>query len=115
MKSRPWCRVDPSIREMSCVGNTVIRTTYYKTVAFVLSAKLAGIAGCLYAGYLGSLYPSNVQVHKSIEILVMVVLAAWVRLHGSVNFRDGADHPAGAAAFVLMITAWSSNAGAGPS
>ena len=61
-----------------------VQTTYYKTFAFVLSAMMAGIAGCLYAGYLGSLYPSTFKFMKSIEILVMVVLGGMGSMLGSI-------------------------------
>ncbi|MBQ0071792.1 MAG: branched-chain amino acid ABC transporter permease, partial [Spirochaetales bacterium] len=54
------------------------------TSAFVLSAMLAGVAGCLYAGYLGSLYPSTFKFMKSIEILVMVVLGGMGSMFGSI-------------------------------
>ena len=79
MKSRHG-RAILSIREDEIASESVgIRTTYYKTFAFVLSAMLAGVAGCLYAGYLGSLYPSTFKFMKSIEILVMVVLGGMAR------------------------------------
>ncbi len=45
---------------------------------------MAGIAGCLYAGYLGSLYPSTFKFMKSIEILVMVVLGGMGSMLGSI-------------------------------
>ena len=61
-----------------------INTTYYKVMAFVMSAFFAGIAGCLYAGYLGSLFPSTFKFMKSIEILVMVVLGGMGSMLGSV-------------------------------
>ena len=48
------------------------------------SAMLAGVAGCLYAGYLGSLYPATFKFMKSIEILVMVVLGGMGSMLGSV-------------------------------
>ena len=84
MKSRHG-RAILSIREDEIASESVgIRTTYYKTFAFVLSAMLAGIAGCLYAGYLGSLYPSTFKFMKSIEILVMVVLGGMGSMLGSV-------------------------------
>ena len=74
MKSRHG-RAILSIRENEIAAESVgIHTTYYKTLAFVFSAMLAGVAGCLYAGYLGSLFPSTFKFMKSIEILVMVVL-----------------------------------------
>ena len=79
MKSRHG-RAILSIREDEIASESVgIRTTYYKTFAFVLSAMLAGVAGCLYAGYLGSLYPSTFKFMKSIDILVMVVLGGMAR------------------------------------
>ena len=51
-----------------------IQTTYYKVMAFAFSAAFAGLAGGLYACYLGVLDPSTFGFMKSIEILVMVVL-----------------------------------------
>ena len=84
MKSRHG-RAILSIREDEIASESSgIRTTYYKTFAFVLSAMLAGIAGCLYAGYLGSLYPSTFKFMKSIEILVMVVLGGMGSMLGSI-------------------------------
>ena len=57
-----------SIRDNEIASESVgVNTTYYKTMAFVFSAMLAGIAGCLYAGYLGSLYPSTFKFMKSIH------------------------------------------------
>lgn len=84
MKSRHG-RAVLSIRENEIAAESVgIPTTYYKTLAFVFSAMLAGIAGCLYAGYLGSLYPATFKFMKSIEILVMVVLGGMGSMLGSV-------------------------------
>ena len=45
---------------------------------------LAGVAGCMYAGYIGSLYPSTFKFMKSIEILVMVVLGGMGSMIGSI-------------------------------
>lgn len=84
MKSRHG-RAVLSIRDNEIAAESVgINTTFYKTVAFVFSAMLAGVAGCLYAGYLGSLYPSTFKFMKSIEILVMVVLGGMGSMLGSV-------------------------------
>ena len=84
MKSRHG-RAILSIREDEIASESVgVQTTYYKTFAFVVSAMLAGIAGCLYAGYIGSLYPSTFKFMKSIEILVMVVLGGMGSMTGSV-------------------------------
>ncbi len=84
MKSRHG-RAILSIREDEIASESVgVQATYYKTFAFVLSAMMAGIAGCLYAGYLGSLYPSTFKFMKSIEILVMVVLGGMGSMLGSI-------------------------------
>ena len=84
MKSRHG-RAVLSIRDNEIAAESVgINTTFYKTTAFVFSAMLAGVAGCLYAGYLGSLYPSTFKFMKSIEILVMVVRGVMGSMLGSV-------------------------------
>lgn len=84
MKSRHG-RAVLSIRDNEIAAESVgINTTFYKTTAFVFSAMLAGVAGCLYAGYLGSLYPATFKFMKSIEILVMVVLGGMGSMLGSV-------------------------------
>lgn len=84
MKSRHG-RAILSIRENEIAAESCgINTTYYKVMAFVMSAFFAGIAGCLYAGYLGSLFPSTFKFMKSIEILVMVVLGGMGSMIGSV-------------------------------
>lgn len=84
MKSRHG-RAILAIRENEIAAESCgIKTTYYKVMAFVLSAFFAGIAGCLYAGYLGNVVPSAFKFMKSIEILVMVVLGGMGSMLGSV-------------------------------
>jgi branched-chain amino acid transport system permease protein len=84
MKSRHG-RAVLSIRENEIAAESCgINTTYYKTMAFVMSAFFAGVAGSLYAGYLGILNPANFGFMKSIEILVMVVLGGMGSMIGSV-------------------------------
>ena len=84
MKSRHG-RAVLSIRENEIAAESCgINITYYKTLAFSLSAAFAGAAGALYAGYLGILNPSNFGFMKSIEILVMVVLGGMGSMAGSV-------------------------------
>ena len=51
-----------------------VNTTYYKTLAFVISAFFAGVGGGLYAGCIGVMAPAKFGFMKSVEILVMVVL-----------------------------------------
>ena len=84
MKSRHG-RAVLSIRENEIAAESCgINITYYKTLAFSLSAAFAGAAGALYAVYLGILNPSNFGFMKSIEILVMVVLGGMGSMAGSV-------------------------------
>lgn len=84
MKSRHG-RAILSIRENEIAAESIgINTTFYKTFAFAFSAAIAGVAGALYAGYLGSLYPATFTFMKSIEILVMVVLGGMGSMLGSI-------------------------------
>ena len=74
-----------SIREDETASElTGIPTSYYKILAFVISAFFAGLAGGLYAHYLGILVPKTFDYNKSVEILVMVVLGGLGNLKGSV-------------------------------
>lgn len=56
----------------------------YKTLAFVVSAFFAGIAGVVYAHNVGILKPVNFDYNTSIEILVMVVLGGMGSIRGSI-------------------------------
>jgi len=84
MKSRHG-RAILSIRENEIAAESCgINITYYKVLGFAASAVFAGLAGALYAGYLGILNPSSFGFMKSIEILVMVVLGGMGSMVGSV-------------------------------
>jgi len=84
MKSRHG-RAILSIRENEIAADACgIHVTYYKVLGFAASAFFAGVAGSLYAGYLGILNPSSFGFMKSIEILVMVVLGGMGSMVGSV-------------------------------
>ena len=61
-----------------------IQVTYYKVMAFAVSAAFAGLAGGLYACYIGVLNPAYFGFMKSIEVLVMVVLGGMGSMLGSV-------------------------------
>ncbi len=74
-----------SIREDEVAAEASgIPTTYYKIFAFTLAAFFAGIAGGLYAHYVGVLDPKNFAFTKSIEYLVMVVLGGMGSVTGSI-------------------------------
>ncbi|WP_028043868.1 branched-chain amino acid ABC transporter permease [Candidatus Stoquefichus massiliensis] len=74
-----------SIREDETASELAgIPTAYYKILAFAISAFFAGLAGGLYAHYMGMLVPKTFDYNKSVEILVMVVLGGLGNLKGSV-------------------------------
>lgn len=74
-----------SIREDEIAAESCgIPTTRYKVTAFAISAMFAGVAGGLYAHYIGILDPNNFGFMNSIEILVMVVLGGMGSMVGSV-------------------------------
>lgn len=61
-----------------------INTTYYKLLAFILAAFIAGVAGGLYAHQIGIIDPSKFDFNRSVEILVMVVLGGMGSITGSI-------------------------------
>ncbi|NOT34281.1 MAG: branched-chain amino acid ABC transporter permease [Candidatus Eisenbacteria bacterium] len=61
-----------------------VDTTRYKVMAFVLGAFFAGIAGALFAHFLGYLNPNSFTFIKSIEVIAMVVLGGMGSISGSV-------------------------------
>ena len=84
MKSRHG-RAVLAIRDNEIAAESCgIQTTYYKVMAFTLSAFFAGVAGALYATYVGILQPNTFGFMKSIEILVMVVLGGMGSMLGSI-------------------------------
>ena len=84
MKSRHG-RAVLAIRDNEIAAESCgIQTTYYKVMAFAFSAAFAGLAGGLYACYIGVLNPSTFGFMKSIEILVMVVLGGMGSIRGSI-------------------------------
>lgn len=84
MKSRHG-RAILAIRDNEIAAEAAgVNTTYYKTLAFVVSAFFAGVGGALYAGSIGVMDPSKFGFMKSVEILVMVVLGGMGSMLGSV-------------------------------
>ena len=84
MKSRHG-RAILSIRENEIAAEACgINITYYKVLAFAVSAFFAGVAGALYGGVQGSLFPDKFSFTESINILVMVVLGGMGSMAGSV-------------------------------
>ena len=63
------------------VGINISRT---KTLAFVVSATLAGAAGCLYALNYSTLQPSKFDFNTSILVLVYVVFGGLGNINGTI-------------------------------
>lgn len=73
-----------SVREDEIASESMgVNTTKYKTLAFVIGAILASLAGALYASYFYVLKPTTFGFMKSIDILVIVVFGGMGSLSGS--------------------------------
>ena len=84
MKSRHG-RAILSIRDNEIAAESCgISTTYYKVMAFAVSAFFAGVAGALYAGRLTVLVPGDFDFMMSINILMIVVLGGMGSMLGSI-------------------------------
>ena len=107
-----------SIREDEIASESMgINTTKYKTIAFVIGAMLASLAGALYAANFYFVKPDMFNVNKSIDMLVIVVFGGMGSVTGSViaaivigvinvflqNFSDIRMIIYGAALVLIMI------------
>lgn len=61
-----------------------IDTTRYKTIAFIVGAFWAGLAGCLFAHVIGYIHTNSFTFLKSIEVVVMVVLGGMGSISGAI-------------------------------
>ena len=59
-------------------------THHMKTVIFLLSAVIAGIAGALFASYIAFIDPSTFQVHESIFIFTIIIIGGLASGVGSI-------------------------------
>lgn len=80
-KGRAWIAIREDALAAEAMG---IHLTYYKVMAFVVSAFFAGIAGGLLGSYLNYLNPSNFLATESIMILVMVLLGGQGLIYGAI-------------------------------
>ena len=55
-----------------------------KTVIFLLSAVIAGIAGALFASYIAFIDPSTFQVHESIFLFTIIIIGGLASSVGSI-------------------------------
>ena len=81
----PTGRAFVAIRDSEVSAQSMgINLAYYKTVAFALSAALAGIAGALYAHKIRIITPDQFGFLQSIELLMMVVIGGLGSIQGAV-------------------------------
>lgn len=79
----PQGRVFEAVRDNEIATRSLgIDTTRAKVTAFVVGAFWAGIAGGLIAHYRSSIFPSQFQFDRSIELVAMVVLGGSGSLSG---------------------------------
>jgi branched-chain amino acid transport system permease protein len=82
--SRPG-RAFQSIRENAdlaeALGVDILR---YKLIAYVMASTIAGVAGGLYASYMGSIEPAIAGGHMSFHLLVMIVIGGARTITGEI-------------------------------
>jgi branched-chain amino acid transport system permease protein len=61
-----------------------INVAKFKIYAFAISSAYAGIAGALWAHYVGSVFPDNFGFDRSIDILAMLVLGGMGTIRGAI-------------------------------
>ena len=61
-----------------------INVAKFKIYAFAISSAYAGIAGALWAHYVGSVFPENFGFDRSIDILAMLVLGGLGTIRGAI-------------------------------
>lgn len=74
-----------SIRENEIAAESMgINAFKYKMMAFIIAAFFAGLAGGLYAHYMGYIQPASFDFNKSIDFLTFVVFGGMGSLSGSI-------------------------------
>ena len=74
-----------TVRENEIAAEAMgVNTFKYKMMAFIIGAFFAGLAGALYAHYMGYIQPSNFNFVKSIDYLTYVVFGGMGSLSGSI-------------------------------
>jgi branched-chain amino acid transport system permease protein len=74
-----------AIREDEAAARTMgINTTYYKVLAFMIGAFIAGLAGGLDAHYVRAISPGNFGFARAVEILIYAVVGGMTSFLGPV-------------------------------
>lgn len=78
-------RATISIREDEIAAESMgVNTTKYKTIAFIIGASTAAVAGGLHASYFSVIRPADFTFMRSIDILIIVVFGGLGSITGSV-------------------------------
>lgn len=74
-----------AVRESEVSAQSIgINPAFYKVLAFVLSAVLAGLAGSIYAHYMSTVSPDVFGFSLSVVVLVMIVVGGVASIPGSI-------------------------------
>ncbi|MCK7505482.1 MAG: branched-chain amino acid ABC transporter permease [Desulfobacterales bacterium] len=85
-----------AIRDSEVAAQSMgISLAKFKTLAFSISAFIAGVAGCLYAYKMTFINPASFGIGLSIEFLALVIIGGLGSIHGVVY----------GAAFVILLPA----------
>jgi branched-chain amino acid transport system permease protein len=85
MVQSPRGKAFTAVREDEIAAGAMgIDTTRYKITAFVIGAFWAGVAGSLFAHFLGYIHTNSFTFLKSVEIVVMVVLGGMGSISGAI-------------------------------
>ncbi len=81
----PFGRVLKAVRDDEmAVASLGKNPSKYKTIALVLSAFFAGVAGSLFAHYITFIDPSSFTITESILVVSMIIVGGLASLRGSV-------------------------------
>jgi branched-chain amino acid transport system permease protein len=61
-----------------------VNTFRYRTLAFVISAFFAGLAGALYAHYVGAVAPNRFNVEEMVYVLIWAIVGGTATFYGPI-------------------------------
>lgn len=64
--------------------SVAINTTRYRTLAFVIASFFAGLAGALYAHYVGSVNPTRFDVAEMVYVLIWAIVGGTATFYGPI-------------------------------
>ena len=69
-----------------------VNTFRYRTLAFVVSSFFAGLAGALYAHYIGAVAPNRFDVEEMVYVLIWAIVGGTATFYGPIIGVVVADH-----------------------